>query len=182
MCGSADKVEPTLTQQVQAGINQRMWDYYQANYKPLINRYIQNTTSRDVTDAEQKQVAGQINADVMKKAKATSLNPVANQKAMINLADTASDAQASGKATSKGRKIGQTLNIINMGRGQTTKAMAGLDEMASMSVSGAMADKERELNLEASTMNSLGAFTGTLAGAGWSARKLMQPTPKPTAS
>ena len=57
-------------------------------------------------------------------------------------------------------------NIINIGRGQQTKAMSGLDELASMSVQSAIEDKEREEQLAASEENAIGSAVGTVAAVG----------------
>lgn len=168
MCGPPpDKQGPTYDQIVQAQINNEMWNYYQQNYKPVIDKYITNVTDQTTVDREKKQVAGKVNADVMKQAKPVSpTSTIANQKHMMNVADVNAEAQVAGSSAAKARKLGQQQNIINIGRGQTTKAMAGLDEMASMSVDTALRAKEREMRTEAATENAVGSTIGAAAGIG----------------
>lgn len=165
MCGPGpDKEGPTYDQQVQADINQQMWDYYQKNYKPLVQKYAATATDSGTLDLEKKKVSGQINADVMKKASpVSSTNAVANQKKMIDLADVKSSAEVSGEDSTKARQIGKQMNVINIGRGQTTKTMAGLNELAAMSVDSAIQDKEREMKTEAVNENAVGSAVGAVA-------------------
>ncbi|PKN36606.1 MAG: hypothetical protein CVU62_13895 [Deltaproteobacteria bacterium HGW-Deltaproteobacteria-2] len=168
MCmGGSQQQGPTYDQQVQADINDKMWDYYQTNYKPVISKYIASRTDKGTTAIEKNKMAGQINADVMKAAKPQSAtNAVVNTKNMLALADVGADAQVGGKTAVDSKKIAEKQNIINIGRGQTTKTMAGLDELASMSVEDAIRDKAREEEVIATEENAIGSTIGTLAAAG----------------
>lgn len=168
MCGPGpDKQGPTYDQVVQADINEQMWDYYQKNYKPLVVQYSKNVSDPVTLDRETKQVAGKINADVMKLAKPVSpTSSIANQKNIMDVADVNANSQITGKAAAKMRQMGKMQNVINIGRGQTTKAMAGLDELASMSVDAAIRDKERDQRSEAVTENAIGSTIGAVAGMG----------------
>jgi hypothetical protein len=166
MGGSSNQVQPTMDQQTQANINDSMWQYYQTSYKPVLNKYIASRTDPKTTDAEKKQVAGKINADIMKQVKPASRNPVANTKAMANVADIKGKATQTGKTGEDVRVAGEKQNLINIGRGQETKTMAGLDDIAGISVAGAISDKERQEQLDASTENAIGSGIGAIAGAG----------------
>ena len=168
MCmGGSNQVGPTADQVAQADINQKMWDYYQTNYKPVLDKYIASRTDPKTTEAEKNKVAGQVNADVMKAVKPQSAtNSVANAKNLMAVADVKSDAETKGKQGAEAKQMGTEQNIINIGRGQQTKAMSGLDELASMSVQSAVQDKEREEQLAGSEENAIGSAVGTVAAVG----------------
>lgn len=165
MCGPGpDKVGPTYDQRVQADINEKMWDYYQQNYKPLVDKYSKNITDPTSIDLKAKKATGQANADVMKLAKPSSTSAITNQKTMMDVADVGAAAKQNAEASAKVREIGETQNVINIGRGQTTKAMAGLEQMAALSADEAIRNKQRELEGDALTENAIGAAAGTAAG------------------
>ena len=168
MCmGGSNQVGPTADQVAQADINQKMWDYYQTNYKPVLDKYIASRTDPKTTEAEKNKVAGQVNADVMKAVKPQSAtNSVANAKNLMAVADVKSDDETKGKQGAEAKQMGTEQNIINIGRGQQTKAMSGLDELASMSVQSAVQDKEREEQLAGSEENAIGSAVGTVAAVG----------------
>jgi hypothetical protein len=166
MCGPGpDKVGPTYDQRVQADINEKMWDYYQQNYKPLVDKYSKNITDPTTVDLKAKKVTGQVNADVMKLAKpATPNSAISNQKTMMDVADVGAAGKQNAATSAKAREIGETQNVINIGRGQTTKAMTSLETMAAMSVDEALRNKQRELESATMTENSIGSAAGTAAG------------------
>jgi hypothetical protein len=173
MGSGSQKIGPTADQKAQSEINVKMWDYYQKEYKPVLSKYIASRTSPLTTEAEKKKVAGQINADVMKTVKPSSAtNTVVNAKNTMAAADVEASAQQSGANNVQKRQIGEKLNITNIGRGQTTKAMAGMDELASMSVNEAIQNKARGEEVAAAGENAIGSMVGTVAAAGlYGARK-----------
>ena len=175
MCGPPpDKVGPSYDQTVQADINQQMWDYDQTNYVPIRNKYIQSRTDPKTTETEKKAVAGKVNADVMKNVKpASATNAVKNAKNMMNASDVEASAQQLGRTSEKAHEIGTDQNLIAMGKGQNTKVLSGMGEMANMSVNAAIQDKQREEQVEATTENAIGSGIGTVAAAGaYGARKM----------
>jgi hypothetical protein len=172
MCGDGpEKIGPTATQTIQTDINQSLWEYYLTDYKPLVTAYVQKSTSPETTALQEKKMSGQVNADIMKGAKPVSSNPVNNQKAMMNIADAGTIGKTNATMGAKAHKIGSEMNVIDIGRGQTTKAMAGLDELASMSSETAIRDKARDLETQAAMENAAGTSIGALAGTGLSAFK-----------
>ena len=168
MCGPGpDKVGPSYDQTVQADINNEVWDHYQENYVPDRNAYIASRTDPKTTEMEKKQVAGKVNADVMKKvAPASATNTVKNAKNMMNVADVKAGAEQLGEAGAEARHIGTEQNLIAMGKGQATKTMTDLGEMANMSVNAAIQDKQREEEENAATENAIGSAVGTAAAVG----------------
>lgn len=162
---------PTAEQQMEADINQKMYDYYKREYQPLVLKYTSKVTSPEIVEAEKKQVTGKINADVMKNvAPASATNAVTNQKKMMNLADIKADAEVKGKAGVRARQIGEKQNLINMGRGDVTRAMSGLDELAAISGESAVRNKELDMEIDASKVNTIGSAVGTLAGIAYGAK------------
>ncbi len=180
MCmGGSNQVGPTEDQIAQSEINNNMWDYYQKNYKPVINKYIATKTSKANTALEKKSMGGQINADVMKAAKPRSAtNAVVNAKNMMDLSDVKANALVTGDAAVESRKMTEKQNLINIGRGQTTTAMAGMNELASMSVEDAIRDKARDEEVKGMEENAIGSTVGAIAAAGMYGKRLMSKPPK----
>lgn len=166
--GKSSKVEETETEKNQSEINQELWSYYQQNYKPLVQKYSSMVTDPSVTQAESRRVSGQINAEIMKGATTASPdNAVLNTKNMLNLADVKSSADVAGQANERARKLGQQMNIVNIGRGQATSAMDGLDEMARQSLETAIQDKQSQLESDSAKRNAMGSMAGAVAGLGY---------------
>lgn len=179
MCNKDTEIPETLTQKTQAQINKKMWEYYQQNYKPLVEKYTAMVTDPSVTEAEGRKVSGKINADIMKKASAASPdNAVLNTKNMLNLADIKSSADVAGQANERARKLGQQMNIVNIGRGQATSAMDGIDEMARKSLETAIQDKEFELQNDAYMKNTIGSAVGATAGLGYGLHRRLSKKPE----
>jgi len=171
MCGPAEQVEPNFDQAAQLQINQDLWNHYLTNYKPLINAYVTQSTSPDSVRLQEKRATGQVNADVMSKAKPVSVNPVTNQIGMTHAADVATSAKTNAKTMSKARQVGSELNIVNIGRGQATKTLAGMEQLAEMSSEAAIKNKEREMMNQAVLENAIGSGIGAAAGAATSIGK-----------
>jgi hypothetical protein len=169
MClgGGAQQQGPTADQVAQAEINTKMWDYYQKNYKPALDKYIASRTDPKTTVAEKNKVAGQVNADVMKSVRPQSVsNSAVNAKNLMTAADVKAAGTEDAKAGVDSRQAGEEQNIVNIGRGQTTKAMAGMDEMASMSVDKAIKDQAREDQVSGMEENALGSAAGAAVAFG----------------
>lgn len=168
MClGGSGGVEETAEQGERDQINQQMWGYYQKDFAPLRDKYIASVEDPKTTAAEKNKVAGEVNADVMKNVKPASPgNAVANAKNLMSNVDVEAAGKTTGKLSVEANQIGQEKNIIAMGKGQQTKAMAGMDELANMSVQNAIANKEREEQVAGSQENAMGSLIGTEAAIG----------------
>ncbi len=167
MCGGGEpeEVKPTADQIEQARINAEMWNYYQTNYKPLIDKYTARTT--DATQARERKnlMSGQINADLMRgvpSAKPSS-NAVSLAKAAARIADVGTGAQVSGQAAARSREIADTQNIINIGRGEETTAVAGLEDLATRSVQREISKEMTDQAVDAAMIDALGSGIGTAA-------------------
>lgn len=164
--GGSSSVSETADMVEQAKINAELWDYYESTYKPQIDSYIARTTDEATTEAEGRQVAGQIRGELMKNVnpEAASTNPVENAKRLSKLGTLESKAQTEGAASVREHKIGELQNIIDIGRGEETTAQTGLSALAGQSVESAISDAETEATERAATENAIGSAIG-MAGA-----------------
>ena len=164
--GNAPQAQETADQVAQAEINTKLWDYYQTSYRPLIDKYAQKVTNPEVKAEEESKVAGQINAEVMKNVDPSmaKTNPVQNTKQLNQLATVGSGAQVQGQGGVRSKQIKDTQNIIDIGRGQPTEAVAGLGDLASQSLSAEIADIELQNQQQAATENAYGSMAGAVAG------------------
>jgi hypothetical protein len=163
--GQDQQVGETATQREQSTISAQMFQHYMTNYKPVVDKYIAKETDPAVKTGRERQMAGQINADVMRKIDPSKMtaNPVANTKMLANLADVKASAEVSGQGASKSREIMSEQNIIDIGRGKATSAQAGISELAGLSVSDAVKTKELEQQVTGSEENTIGSIAGMVA-------------------
>jgi len=151
-----------------------MWNYYQKNYKPVIQKYINRTTNAGVQRQEARKVAGQVNADVMQQtntAKSASTNAVDNAVNAAGLAEAKTGAQNRGAAAIKQRQLGELQNIVNIGTNQETQAQSGLSSLASQSLNTYLADRNRDLETSAANANAVGSAAGGIAGLYYAKKK-----------
>lgn len=170
----------TGSQKEQRKINVELWNYYQENYRPLLEQWAGKVMSPEVQEAEKRQVAGQINAEVMKNIDPTraSTNPVQNTKAMSNLARIEAGAQVKGQGAVKAKQMGDVQNLINIGRGEATQAAEGMGNVAARSVQQQLEDEMLEQQEKAITENAIGSAVGTAAGALYAGSNPLQAKPK----
>jgi hypothetical protein len=167
MCGGggSSQVSETDDMQVQARINTQLWDYYQNNYQPLIDKYSKLATDPERQTEQERQVAGRLDAEVMKNVDPSkvSSNPVANTKRMADLSRAGAGVQVQGQGGVKSRQIGDVQNVINIGRGQETTAQAGLEEIAGQSLRTELASKELQQQEQGAMENAYGSVAGAVA-------------------
>jgi hypothetical protein len=98
MGGGSNDVKETADQVAQQQINAKLWNFYQTNYKPMVDKYAAKTSDPTVKAGEEKQVAGQIHGEVMKHVDVTkgSDNPVANVKRLSGVSSIEAGAQVGG--------------------------------------------------------------------------------------
>jgi hypothetical protein len=169
MCGKpkTPEIKPTADMQAQQEVNAKMFNYYMTDFKPLVERYSKDATSPAIQEAEKRQVAGRINADVMKNVSGmkVSENPVVNVKGASDVAQMATRAQVEGEGKVRSRQIGDVQNVINIGRGEATTAQAGLDAIADQSVGKEINRVAMEQEADAAQENAVGSLIGTGAAA-----------------
>lgn len=163
--GGGGTVSPTADMIAQQQINAKLWNYYQTSYKPLIDKYTKQVTSSTVHQEESRQVAGQINAEVMKNIDPSkvSTNPLRNAKALAGLAGAETGAQVQGQGGVRSRQIAEKQNLINIGRGQATTVEAGLGELASQSVASEISNLELSQARQGAIENAVGSVAGAVA-------------------
>ena len=164
--GGAD-IKPTADQIAQQQTNAKLWNYYNESYKPVIQKYAAQTTSPANQKLESNQVAGQINAEVMKNLtpQGASSNPVANAKQIAGLTQMKTTAEQTGAANVAKKQAGDVQNIVNIGRGQATDASKDLGSLAEQSVQSEIQTKELSMQENATMDNAIGSTIGA-AGAG----------------
>ena len=166
MCGGgSDAIKPTADMKAQQKVNAKLWNYYQESYKPLITKYAAKVTNPTTQKEESNQVAGQINAEVMKNVRPgdVSSNPVANAKRLAGIGDVKTSATQAGEAGVKSKQIGDTQNIINIGRGQATTAAQDLGAIAEQSLQKEIQSKELSMEETANLENTIGSAVGMAA-------------------
>ena len=168
MCFSGSggsQISETDDMVAQQQINVQLWDYYQNNYQPLIEKYAKMTTDPERQAGQERQVAGKIDAEVMKNvdpSKASS-NPVKNTKTLAGLAKVGTGAQVQGQGGVRSRQLGDIQNVIDIGRGQATTAQAGLEEIAGQSLKAEMASTSIQQQEQAAIENAYGSVAGAVA-------------------
>jgi hypothetical protein len=159
----------------QAFINStNMWNYYQKNYKPVIQKYIKKSTNASVQNQELRSIGGKINADIMQKVDArgsASTNALDNTLGTSQLAKGKTQAQLAGKMAVKQRQLGDLQNIVNIGAGQETTAQVGLSNLANQAVDNYVTDRNTELETNGANANAVGSAAGGIAGLYYSKKK-----------
>lgn len=164
--GGGSQITETEDMKAQAEINQKLWDFYTESYKPEIEKYAAMKTDPAVAEQEKKQVAGQINAEIMKQVPAGGdINPVKNVRELTRIGETGTAADIQGQGAVRSRTISGMQNVIDIGRGQATTADVGLRELSEESVRSAISqagserfEKEAESEAAASILGAGTAF------------------------
>ena len=179
--GGDNTVKPTADQNAQQQVNAKLWNYYQLQYKPVLDKYVANTTSASTQAEEGRHVAGEINAEFMKNVKTTnaSQNPLQSTMKLANTAAAETGAQVQGEGGVKSRQIADTQNVIDIGRGQTTAAVADLGQIAQQSITSEIANTEIQQQRDAAIENAYGSAAGAVA-AGIGHAYAPTPTENPT--
>ena len=163
--GDAPQVQKTEDMIAQQQINAKMWNHYIQNYKPLIEKFSAKAQDPEQRIAQERDVAGKINAEVMKNIKpgGVSANPVANARKISDLAGLGTGAQVEGQGGVRSRQIGDVQSIIDIGRGQATTVQAGFGDIASASVRSAIAKEDASQRADAATDEAYGSVAGAVA-------------------
>ena len=158
--GGSQEVKPTADQNAQQQVNAKLWNYYQANYQPFIDKYSKSTLNNQAGRAAA--VAGETNAEVMKQMPRPTGNVVNNAMQTAGAEQVSAGAQQNAANLSKQRELASMENLVNIGRGQATQAIAGLNDLASQSI-------QQEIgmhNIAQEQTNSNVSAAGSAIGAG----------------
>ncbi len=171
--GGGGEVGVSQQQIAEQQINARLWNYYREFYRPLLEKYAEQVMGPGTKEQEKRQVAGQINAEIMKGVDTSkaSMNPVQNTKTISALAGGSTGAQVKGQGAVRGRQLGEMENLINIGRGEAAIAQAGMGELAAQSLRGEMGRVESEQQERAGTENMYGSLIGAAGGVAYNAFK-----------
>ncbi len=163
--GGSQTVAPTADMVEQQKINAELWNHYVTNYKPLMEKYSANVTSPDVQAAEEKAVAGKINAEIMKNVdpRKVSSNPVANTRMLSGLSEVGTSAKIQGEGGARSLSIADTQNVIDIGRGKAVTAQAGLGDVAAQSIRSEISDRSVQEAEQAAIENAYGSAAGMVA-------------------
>ena len=163
---SSNEVTPTADMVAQQSVNAQLWNYYQTDYKPIVDKYIAKTTDPSVTKEEANQMAGKINAEAIKNIKPgdVSSNPVANENKLNRVGKTETGMQMQGQGAVRSRKLSELQNIVDIGQGQTTTAAADLNQLAGQSVESEISNVEIQQEEQGAIENAYGSMAGAVAG------------------
>lgn len=177
--GDAPSVKETKEEQAFADIAGKKWQYYQDNFKPLEQAYMDDVESLNTDEARDfaSGVAGSSTAvafdDAQKQAakELTSggINPSSGkyQTTMSGLSDyqgaSATENKTMAENTVDDQYIGGLQNISAIGRGQSTTAQSGFGDLANSAASKATDDAVNSFNKRAGTINAIGSAGGLAA-------------------
>jgi len=161
--GGSTAVGETEEMKAQQEINAQLWEHYVENYKPQIEKYSEMKTDPAIAEGEKKKVAGQVNADVMKRVPGPSENIVKGARVLSEAGRTEAAAQVEGQGAARSHEISGLQNVIDIGRGKATTADVGLRELSSESVRTAIANKSSERLEEEATSEAYGSLAGATA-------------------
>jgi hypothetical protein len=168
MCGGggdAEQVKPTADMVEQQRINAELWNHYVTNYKPLMEKYSSNVTDPGIQTAEERKVAGQVNAEIMKNVSPSKMssNPVENTKKLSGLAEAGAAVQVQGQGGARSRVLADVQNVIDIGRGKAVTAQAGLGDIAGQSIRSEISTRAIQEQEQAAIENAYGSAAGAVA-------------------
>ena len=168
MGGGGGDIKETPDQVQQQKNNVQLWNYYKKSYKPYIDKFIAKETNAEKSGAQAKQAEGKVNATVMEGVGAAPPggNAVQIAKRGNTVAAVKSEAVTGADTGVKREQLGELQNIVNIGRGQQTEALAGQGQLAEQSIQKAIADKKSELMAEGTRDNAIGSAIGAAASIG----------------
>lgn len=177
--GDAPSVKETQEEKAFAEIAGKKWQYYQDNFKPLEQAYMDDVNSLNTDGARDfaSGVAGSTTSaaygDAVTKASRSladaGINPASGkyQSTMGAIARDQGSAVAENKAMAENsvddQYVGGLQNISAIGRGQSTTAQAGMSDLASAAANKAAGDAYSSFNKRASTINAVGTAGGLAA-------------------
>lgn len=168
MCGGggkAQKVEPTADMIEQQKINAELWNHYIQNYKPMVDKYTASVIDPARAAADDKKVAGRVNAEIMKNVdpEKANMNPVAKTRMLSSLAEVGAGVKVKGQGGARSKEIADTQTVIDIGRGKAVTAQAGIGDIAAQSVRSEISDRTIQEQEQAAIENAYGSAVGAAA-------------------
>lgn len=174
--GDAPSVKETQEEKAFADIAAQKWKYYQDNFKPLEQAYMDDVNSLNTDGARDfaSGVAGSATTAAYgeaanraaKSLADVGINPASGkfQATMGEIATDQGAASSENQAMAKNSVDDQYVvglqNISAIGRGQSTTAQAGLSDLASSAANKAAGDAYSSFNNKAATLNAVGTVAG----------------------
>lgn len=177
--GKGGGVKETKEELALAEVAEQKWKYYQDNYKPIENEYMNRVDQMDSDGSYGfvKGAAGSSTAaafenpkqQVAQQLQTSGVNPNSGKykTTMSGLADaqgaSAADSMSRAQIDQQDQFIQGVSNVSAMGRGQATTAQAGLSDVASTAAGKAQSDATNAWNNRAALNSSLGTVAGAAA-------------------
>lgn len=174
--GDAPSVKETKEEQALAEIAEAKWGYYQDNYRPIENEYMDRVDAMDSEGSYDfvKGAAGSATSAAFEKPKSqmaeqyqqAGINPNSGKykSAMSGLSDaqgaSAADSMSRAQTDQQNQFVQGLSNISAMGRGQATTAQNGMTEAAGLSSSKAASDAKDAWNNTAARNSAVGTVFG----------------------
>lgn len=176
--GGDNDIEDTPEQKYLAQVAAEKWNFAQDKLAPLQNEYMQQVEQMD-SPGRKAYIMGRANQGTQaaigrgaeqlgNQAQAAGIDPSSGKFKGMMMDSTAEAASAGGEVAARAmaeqdnQKVAGLQNVLAIGSGQDTRALAGLTDMSSLSAQQARADAYGAFNRRASNLNTV----GTLAGAG----------------
>ncbi len=176
--GGDTEIKDTPEQKYLAKVAAEKWNFAQDNLAPLQNEYMQQVEQMD-SPGRKAYIMGRANQGTQaaigrgaeqlgSQAQAAGIDPSSGKFKGLMM-DAATDAASAGGETAAralaeqdNQKALGLQNVLAIGSGQDTRALAGLTDMSSLSAQQARSDAYGAFNRRSANLNTL----GTLAGAG----------------
>jgi len=178
--GGDTDIEDTPEQRYLAQVAAEKWNFAQDNLAPLQNEYMQQVEQMD-SPGRKSYIMGRANQSTQaaigrgaeqlgNEAQAAGIDPSSGKFKGLMMDATTDAASAGGEVAARAlaeqdnQKALGLQNVLAIGSGQDTRALAGLTDMSSLSAQQARGDAYNAFNRRSANLQTL----GTLAGAGTS--------------
>jgi len=162
MCYGAPSstVYPTGQEAVATSQATQMWNYYQQNYAPVMQKYIGQTMSPEFQTEQERNITGEVQAEGMKNVdpSTATANPVENTRRLMNLAQATGAAKSSALGAVRGKQLGAMEDIIGFGQKEEATAQAGAEKLAEQSVSEEIAEKQLRMQKATAKAQSISSI------------------------
>ncbi len=156
--GGDNQIDPTADQNAQQKVNAELWNHYQTNYEPFIEKYSDQTIAG--APAQEQAVQSKLNADIMKQLPRPNANPVVGAQNTAKATNLATGAKMNAVGKASQRTMGNMENLVNIGRGQATQAQASGEALAQQSLQQEIGVNNINQQQSTNTVNTIGSAVG----------------------
>jgi hypothetical protein len=177
--GKSQSVKETKEERALAEVAQKKWTYYNDNYKPLEDEYMEKVDAQDTDGARDfatGMAASATTAEFGGAAKQVAsgmaehgINPNSGKAkfTMSGLSDAQAGASSEAKAQALNSQddayVGGLSNIVAIGNNKSTTATAGLSDLAQTAQQKAASSAQDDWNNKAAIVNTAGNVAGAWA-------------------